>query len=180
MAFDTFMFFTGPGTDKAGSLAIKGETTDDTYKANNAFELYSWSWGASNPVTIGSASTGTGGGKVSLSSFNVMKKSDLASPTLFSACAQGVHFPKATVVMRKAGGSQVVYLTYVFSEVYVESIQWSGSTGGDDTPTESVSFAFKSVSITYQPQDTTGAPKGEASPASWDVSLNTPGTYTKS
>ena len=174
MAFDTFMYFTGPGTAKTGSLSIVGETTDSVYKANKAYEIYSFSWGASNPVTIGSASTGTGGGKVSISSFNIMKKSDNASPTLFSACAQGVHFPKATVVMRKAGGSQLVYLTYNFTEVYVESIQWSGSSGGDDTPTESVSFAFKSVTISYQPQDTTGAAVGSPSTASWDVSLNTP------
>ena len=31
----------------------------------------------------------------------------------------------------------------------VESVQWSGSSGGDDTPTESVSFAFAKVEIDY-------------------------------
>ena len=37
---------------------------------------------------------------------------------------------------RRAGHSRS-FLKYTFTDVMVESIQWSGSTGGDDTPTES-------------------------------------------
>ncbi len=165
MAFDTFMYFTG------GSPAIKGETKDSTYSAKDAFEIYSFSWGASNPVTIGSATTGVGSGKVSISSFNVMKKTDNASPQLFQACCSGTHYPQATVVLRKAGGKQVVYLEYDFKEVFVESVQWSGSSGGDDTPTESVSFAFGHVDVKYTPQKADGT-QGTANPASWDLTKN--------
>jgi type VI secretion system secreted protein Hcp len=50
----------------------------------------------------------------------------------------------------------MVYLTYEFEKVFVTSIQWSGSSGGDDVPTESVSFAFKKVTITYNSQAETG------------------------
>ena len=46
-----------------------------------------------------------------------------------------------------------MFLKYDFTDVMVESIQWSGSTGGDDTPTESVSFAFAKVAIDYFKQD---------------------------
>ena len=171
MAFDTFMYFDAAAA--TGGLKIEGETTDSTYAKKKAYEIYSFSWGASNPVTIGSGTSGTGGGKVSVSSFNIMKKSDAASPALFKACADGSHFATAHVVMRKAGGNQLEYLKYEFSEVYVESVQWSGSSGGDDTPTESVSFAFGGVTITYQPQDKTGAPLGTAKSSSWDVRTNT-------
>ena len=51
---------------------------------------------------------------------------------------RGQHFPTATVEMSKATGTtgqQQVYLKYEFTDVMVESVQWSGSTGGDDTPT---------------------------------------------
>ena len=161
------MYFTG------GSPAIEGETTDKTYAANKAFEIYSWSWGASNPVTVGSAGTGMGAGKVSLSSFNVMKKTDNSSPTLFKACCEGGHYPSATVVMRKAGGKQTVFLQYDFTEVMVESIQWSGSSGGDDSPTESVSFAYAKVVVTYTPQKADGT-AGTANPATWNQTTNTP------
>lgn len=165
MAFDTFMYFTG------GAPKIEGETTDNTFKDKKAFEIYSFSWGASNPVTIGSATTGMGAGKVSISSFNIMKKTDNSSPQLFQACCSGTHYPEATVVMRKAGGKQYQFIKYDFKEVMVESVQWSGSSGGDDTPSESVSFAFGHVDVTYTPQKPDGT-EGTANPASWDLTKN--------
>ena len=165
MAYDAFMWITG------GDPTPKGETSDATYKAKGAFEPYSFSWGASNPVSIGSASSGAGAGKASISSFNIMKKTDKASPVLFLACCKGGHYPKADVVLRKSGGKAVEYLTYSFSEVFVESIQWSGSAGGDDTPSESVSFAFGKCELKYYPQDEKGG-AGTAVPASWDLRAN--------
>ena len=166
MAYDAFMWL------KGGAPEAKGETTDKTYKDKNAFEIYSFSWGASNPVNIGSASGGAGAGKVSISSFNIMKKTDSASPALFLNCCKGQHFTEGHVVLRKAGGDALEYLTYDFEEVFVESVQWSGSSGGDDTPTESVSFAFGKVDLKYTPQKGKGE-KGTAIPASWDIRQNT-------
>jgi type VI secretion system secreted protein Hcp len=167
MAFDTFMYFTG------GTPAIKGETQDTTYKSKNAMEIYSFSLGASNPVTIGSAQGGMGAGKVSLSSFNFMKKTDTASPTMFQACAMGTHYPNVQVDLRKAGGTKpVVYLSYIFTECMIESIQWSGSSGGDDTPTESVSMAYGELTINYTPQNADGT-QGTMVPAKWNQVTNT-------
>ncbi len=159
MAFDTFL--------KIDEL--DGEATRDGRE--KWIELFSFSWGASNPVTIGPGTGGAGGGRVSLSSFNVMKKTDVASPVLFQHCCDGTHFKKATVGLNKAGGgAPVEYITYEFEEVFVESIQWSGSTGGDDSPTESVSFAFGKVDISYLPQTTTGEGQDPVR-GSWDVRL---------
>jgi type VI secretion system secreted protein Hcp len=158
MAFDTFLDI----KDVPGESTAKG--------MEGKIEIFSFSFGASNPVTIGSTAGGAGGGKVALSSFNVMKKTEKSSPKLFGACARGDHYDKAVITLRKAGGTsgQVEFLKYEFEEVYVESIQWSGSSGGDDAPTESVSFAFGKVTVTYTGQDKTGK---QASPvvASWDV-----------
>ena len=102
MAYDAFMWL------KGGAPEAAGETTDKTFKADKAFEIYSFSWGASNPTTIGSATAGAGGGKVSISSFNIMKKTDSASPSLFLNCAKGQHFTEAHVRLRKAGGTALV------------------------------------------------------------------------
>ena len=57
----------------------------------------------------------------------------------------------------------MTFLQYDFTDVMVESIQWSGSSGGDDTPTESVSFAFAKVKVTYNKQDDAPAPLRPAS-----------------
>lgn len=165
MAYDAFMWLDG------GTVTPKGETTDKTYSAKGAFEIYSFSWGVSNPVTIGSATGGVGGGKASLSSFNVMKKTDAASPVLMNGCCIGDHFTGAHVVLRKAGGKQLEYLKLDFEEVFVESVQWSGSSGGDDTPTESASFAFGKVSVEYTPQ-VAGGTGGTMVPFQYDIRQN--------
>jgi len=165
MAFDTYMQI-GAG-DK-----VKGESTATETDLICPIEIFSFSWGASNPVTVGSTGTGLAAGKVSVSSFNIMKKSEESSCSLFAACCTGQHYPTAKVIMRKATGTdghQKVFLQYDFTDVMVESIQWSGSSGGDDTPTESVSFAFAAVAITYSKQNTVDGSMTPAGNASWDL-----------
>jgi type VI secretion system secreted protein Hcp len=157
MAFDAFLKIEG----------IDGESTRKGFEKQ--IELISFSWGASNPTTIGSAGAGGGAGKASVSSFNCLKITDAASAPLFQACCAGKHFPKAKVTLRKAGGdSPVDYLVYEFEKVYIESVQWSGASGGDDRPTESVSLAFGKVTVTYTPQADQGA-TGSPVVASWDI-----------
>jgi len=156
MAFDAFLKLDG----------VKGESTADAHK--DEINILSFSWGVSNPHSIGTGAGG-GSGKAHISTFNVMKKTDAASASLFQNCCSGKHYPVANVVLRKAGGEKPVeYLKYKFTDVFVENLQWSGSSGGDDVPAESVSFAFAKVEITYTPQDSKGK---EGSPllASWDI-----------
>lgn len=135
----------------------------------NGIELYSFSIGASNPVTVGSATGGISAGKVSLTSFTVTKQTDKASAKLFLAACQGTHIPSMKVHMRKQTGTggQTDFLVYEFTEVMVESIQWGGSAGGTDTPSETVSFAFAKIHITYSAQGADGA-LAVAGEATWD------------
>lgn len=169
MAYDAFLFIKG----------VEGESTADVKIPpgvdKKPMEIYSFSLGASNPVTIGSATSGAGGGKVSLSSVNIMKKSDTSSPALFQACAKGQHFDKAIIALRKAGGDagQSIFLQYDLSFCYIESVQWSGSMGGDDAPTESLSIAFGAIKIQYFTQDQKGVTK-PAGVGMWSAIKNTP------
>ena len=161
MAFDTYLKISGP--DVEGESLAKG--------MENWIEVFSFSWGASNPTTVGTTSGGLSAGKASVSSFNIMKKQEKSSTNLFSRCCTGQHYDKAVVEMRKAtglDGGQKTFMKYTFENVFVESIQWSGSTGGDDTPTESVSFAFAKVTMEYSKQDMKGDTK-PAGTASYDV-----------
>lgn len=160
MPFDAFLKF-----DAAAK--IEGEVVAEPFA--KALDIYSFSWGASNPATPGN-NGGLSAGKASLSGFNIMKKTDKASAALFQACVSGKHIPNATVSLRKAGGDggQKVFLKYVFTNVLIESIQWSGSSGGDDTPTESVSLAYEKVEIEYSTQAKDGSTT-LAGQASWDV-----------
>lgn len=167
MAFDTYLLF------GSGDPAITGEATAaDLKPAGGWFEIFSFSWGASNPTTVGTTSGGLSAGKVSVSSFNIMKKTDNASPLLFKACCTGQHYATATVCMRKAAGTsgkQGVFLQYDFTDVMIESIQWSGSSGGDDTPTESITLAFAAVTIQYNKQDSKTGAISAGNTGSWDL-----------
>lgn len=160
MAFDAFLKLD----------TITGESTDTAF--SGAMEIFSFSLGAANPVTIGSASGGGGGGKATLNSLSFTKKTDKASPVLYQTCVTGAHLATGSVTLRKAGGSPLVYLTYGLKVVYVDSIQWSGSTGGDDTPTEHVSLTFGCLTVDYQPQDNTGKALGGAVHGGWNVQTN--------
>lgn len=166
MAYDAFLHFEG------GSPEVKGETADDIMKAKNAIQIFSFSWGMSNPTTVGMGG-GMSAGKVSLSSLSIMKRVDSASPALNTLCASGGHLPKGILTIRKAGGAkQLEYLTYTIESVYVESVQISGSSGGDDYPTESVSFAFGKVTQAYTKQKSDGTADGGAISFSWDQQAN--------
>jgi len=80
MAFDAFLQI-------KGSNAPTGESTDTAY--SKWIELESFTFGATNPSTISSASPGSGAGRVSISTFTVTKKYDNASPDLFLGCCMG-------------------------------------------------------------------------------------------
>jgi len=136
-------------------------------------DILSFSFGAANPTTVGKG-TGAGASQVSISSFNIMKMTDLSSTAFFLRCAKGEHIPLATVTLRKSGGTNPLeYLQYKFSKVYVDSIQWSGSSGGDDSPTESLSLAFEKVEIVYSSQNDDGTAKKTVG-SGWDIPSGTP------
>jgi len=114
----------------------------NTAKGANQFNVFSFSWGASNPVTLKAG--GISAGKVSVSSLNVLKLFDSCSPALFGGVVSGKILPTLTLV--QLDQKNVVLMTVTLSQVAVESIQWSASEGGPQT-TESVSFAFAKACI---------------------------------
>ncbi|HEU5450832.1 MAG TPA: type VI secretion system tube protein Hcp [Terriglobales bacterium] len=123
-----------------------------TSAGTNEFPVQAWSWGASNPVTIGGATGGAGAGKVSISSINVLKHFDQCSPALFLGVASGKQF--ATMTLTQEDTDNNVILTMSLEHVFVESWQLSGSVN-DAVPTESVSFAFQKVCVKETSNSTT-------------------------
>jgi len=169
MAFNAFLQINSP--------TVAGEATQTNYTGQ--IEIYSFSWGASNPTTVSSGQAGLSAGKVSISSFNVMKNADASSAKLFAACCAGQHYGGAVVTLLKAtgtSGEQQPFWTYTFTDVMVESIQWSGSSGGSDVPTESVSFAFGQVAVAYFKQDDSTGAMAPAGDASWNLTTTSKGS----
>jgi type VI secretion system secreted protein Hcp len=156
MAFDAFLKIDG----------IDGESTRKGFEKQ--IPILSFSWGGTNPSTIG-VTGGGGGGKGTLSSLNVMKKSDSSSPKFFQKCMEGEHIKKAALTLLKAGGKEAVdFVKYELENVFIDSVQYSGAQGGDDAPMESISVAFGKVTYTYTPQKPDGT-KGSPVVGQWDV-----------
>jgi type VI secretion system secreted protein Hcp len=161
MAFDTYVKIDG----------IPGESTSKGFEKQ--IEIMNFSLGVSNTHTIGSATGGGGSGRASFHSFSLMKKTDKTSPILFSECASGLHIKTIVVTMRKTGGKVPInFLVYTFTDCAIDSVQWSGSAGGDDSPTESVSFGYGKVEVQYTPQKADGSPDA-AVMKMWDLAKNT-------
>src|SRR5262249_33608084 len=111
-------------------------------------------------------------GKVKFQNFKITKEVDKASGPLFTACAAGAHFPTLLLGIRKAGGDQNDYLTYVFRTCYVTSISWSGG-GGEEAPEETVEFAYGAMGLKYYPQKADGS-MDTPMQSMWSQVTNTP------
>jgi type VI secretion system secreted protein Hcp len=159
MAYDAFLKLAG----------VTGESQKDNHKGE--IDLMSFSWGASNSSAVGTG-TGVSTGKVTVSDFSIMKTTDSSSPVLFQKCCDGSVITTGVVTLqRQIQGSATPYLVYNFTNVFVTSIQWSGSGGAGDTPMESVSFCFEVGTVDYSPQQDDGS-LGNAIHGGWDVGQN--------
>lgn len=160
MAYDMYLQIQG----------VDGESTRKGYE--KWIEVGSFSVSASNPTQVGTASAGAGAGKVSISSFNVTKVVEASSPKLFAACCAGSHWDKGSLVMMEAGGADaVVFFQYDFTMLFVDSISWSGGSGGDSKPNEAVSFVFGSINTTYSAQTAQGGMQ-KVGGAGWSLTTN--------
>jgi type VI secretion system secreted protein Hcp len=134
-----------------------GESTDEKFP--NTIELLSWSFGGNNPITISSAVSGAAAGKVDFSDFSFTCLMSKASSKLFLNMCNGKTFSEAFIHCRKAGGDggQQEYLTLSMKMVAVSSYSTSGSSGGDDRPTETYSLVVGAYKFDYKPQKTDGS-----------------------
>jgi type VI secretion system secreted protein Hcp len=143
MAVDYFIKFDG----------IKGESTDSKHKGE--IDVESWSWGETQSAP-GGPGGGGGAGKVAIQDFHFMMRLNSASPGLMRACATGKHIKTAVLTGRKAGKSQLEYLTFKFHDVLVSSFQTGGSEQSEDVPTDQVSLNFAKIEVAYRPQKSDG------------------------
>jgi type VI secretion system secreted protein Hcp len=183
MPSDNFLWFPKPATGgllTGASPQPAGETSDGFFgkKTPCALEIQSFSFGIEQAETTGSAASGAGAGKAKFNEFVVKKLVDQASCALFQACAAGAHFPQVYLAIRKAGGSPLIYLEYIFSMVYVTSVSWDGGSG-DEAPTEEDHFKYGALGVQYQRQGTDGQAMGGPSTAAWSVVMNAPSMITK-
>jgi len=158
MAVDMFLNIEGE---------IQGEAQDKEHK--DEIDVLAWSWGMSQS---GSFHVGGGGGagKANFQDISVTKYIDKASPVLMQYCANGDHFEKAKLTVRKAGKTPLEYLTIEMKKVLITSVSTGGS-GGEDRLTENVTMNFQEFKVIYTEQKEDGS-KGAQPEVAWNIAEN--------
>jgi type VI secretion system secreted protein Hcp len=166
MAVDYYLGITMKTNPSLGDIAQKGGGKLELPLAFQAdskdaeclgwIQVQSWSFGASNSGTFGVGSGG-GSGKASIQDFHFTMHPSTATPDLFQFCCTGNHYTGAFLIAKKTGGdSKVHYLRYLFKDVIISSYQTGGS-GGNDAPTDSISFNFAAMTLSFTSQKADGS-----------------------
>jgi len=133
-------------------LIIDGRPGPSTSK-QDAIDILSFSFGAHMVHVIGPGSSGgeARAGRADVSDVTIMKVTDKTSPLLFDDCVTGNVLKKVDVIYDKPmGDSQEDYFKIHMENALITSYQLSGSS---ENPTESVSFAFEKVKVSYNPEE---------------------------
>ena len=144
---------------------IEGESKAS--KVPGSIDLESFSWGETQTGTHGSGGGG-GAGKVQMQDFHFVMKASKASPKLMLACAEGEHIKKAVLTCRKAGKEQQAFIEITMSDVLISSFQTSGSSHGDEIPSDQCSLNFSKIEYQYKDQKADGT-LGGTTKAGYDV-----------
>jgi len=133
-------------------LIIDGRPGPSTSK-QDAIDILSFSFGASQTAVIGVGSSGgeARSGRADLHNVSIMKVTDKTSPLLFEDCVTGNIFKKVDIIYDKpVGDSQEDYFKIHMENAMITSVALSGS---NENPTESVSFAFGKIKVSYNPEE---------------------------
>ncbi len=137
-------FFLKLSNDIKGESVAKGHSHD--------IAVMSFSWGASQTTSV-AGSGGSGAGKANLADFSIMKVYDKSSVPMFKALLKGTHIDTGVLTASKAGGDGKPFIQLSFGELFVTSVQMSGSS---EVPMESVSFSYNTLKTEYFTQNDKG------------------------
>lgn len=148
---------------------LKGESTDSEHK--DWIELLSFNHGITQPASATASSAGGGTtARCQHSDFSITKFIDLASPKLYELCSNGKHVKSVNIeMMRASGDKRVKYMVIKMTEVVISHVAPSG---GDEFPTEAVSFNYGTINWTYTQQKRADGSGGGNTTGGWDLTQN--------
>lgn len=148
---------------------IKGESQDS--KHGGCIEIDSFSWGFSNPGSMGRGGGG-GTGKVQFHDINFTKQTDKSTPLLVKSACENAAIKKAILYARKAAkGGHVDYYKVILNDCVVSGYQSGGNAGDSSIPHDSFSLNFTKFELEYYPQKADGTLEGAVT-AMWDRASN--------
>ncbi len=145
--------------------AIDGESVAEGHTKEIA--IMSFSWGASQTTSV-AGTGGSGAGKANLADLSIMKTYDAASAPMYKSLLLGTHIKTGVLTAAKSGAGGKAFLKISLTELFVTSIQISGSS---EVPMESVSFSYNTIKTEYFQQSEDGTVAAKA-PVSFDLKAN--------
>lgn len=139
-------------------LIIDGRPGPSTSKTD-AIDILQFSFAASQSSVIGAGSSGgeSRAGRAHLTNISILKVVDKVSPLLFDDCVTGNFLKKVDIIYDKpVDDRQEDFYKIHLEDAIITSIQHAGSS---ENPTESVTFAFSKIKVSYNPEQE-GALKG--------------------
>jgi type VI secretion system secreted protein Hcp len=127
---------TGP-SEQVGTVSFDGITGDH---GQSTLEVYSFSWGATNPGAH-SGGGGGGAGKVNVHDISITRPLDSASPKLLKLALAGAHIKSAVIEIDRNSGN----LRYRLTDVLISSFHHGASGQPEDFPLDTVNLAFHKV-----------------------------------
>jgi type VI secretion system secreted protein Hcp len=149
-AADIFLKVVG---QKSG--VIKGESQDDSH--TDEIDVGGWSWGMGAATGLAGAGATT---KAAIRELQVVKQVDSASCALMSALRNNESIKEAILTVRKAGRAQQEYFKIKIQDARIVSIDLRSGEQSSPHFTESLSFAFKKITVEYRKQDDKGQSLG--------------------
>lgn len=131
---------------------VEGESTHKDHKGE--VQALSWSWGVSQPSSVGSGVGGSAKGKAVGQEFVFTHHYDKSSPVIAKHCASGKHFDSVVMTARQAGEGQKDFLKITLKDCMVVSVTPSGHSGGEIV--ESVGLSYTDIEFEYKPMDGKG------------------------
>jgi type VI secretion system secreted protein Hcp len=143
-------------TLKINGTAVAGESTS---LSDGSIELHSVSWGVSCAVDW---QLGSYTGRREYSAVSATKRICKATPLLFKALTTNQIVEGTIKFFRPTAAGDAVsenYYTLDFKAGRIESI--SQGVGGSEVPTETIGFAFRSFTMTYDTKGAKGITAGD-------------------
>lgn len=146
---------------------IVGESTDSANKDSSI--ATSWTWSVQSAIDPLTRTT-----KANFHNLTVAKPLDSATPKLMTACAEGKHFPRATLIVRRSGKTPFEFYRIILEDVIIASVQNGGSAG--DEVYESISLNYGRIGVEYLTITPLG--KTDRFEFAWDIINNKQGGVT--
>lgn len=162
----------GPGADifmdlsPSNDLGKLGAEPSGAASDKNTIRLSSFALDLRKGTPAGGASSGSGVGRAQLQPFEVVKRVDGSSPTLFADLASGRALKTVEIVVREPAGGRLMPLAqYVLQNVEITAIHISGV---QHAARETIDGVYSAIELVTYTSGASGKPKA-TSPTGWNL-----------